>query len=786
MSRVLLVHHEPVQRHFLASFLEHEGCDVIQSPNAEEACRLLQAQGSIDALLIDLHLPGVSGWECCRLLRQAYGGRFSHIPFICLSSCVSQIEGERVTAYLGGHAFLSLPIEPVALRQSLVDVLEGKRSVISPRVLFVGGAAEWWGEQARGFQQHGWVIQACQRVDDARLQVAETPPDLLVIYHPVVDTMNLDWVSALKSQMPSVRIILVTNDQDPQVAIEALRCGVHEFIREPLAPGYLDLLFAKSERARVGHLLDGEDQSLFSMPNHMDSEFERFLLTLDEIVILTDGDGMIVKVNEYGKELLKWTAQELFGQKLAFLDPSGTLEGLWSGQTTSPTPETSFRTQDGRTLEVQVFAYSLNWPGSIRCVLVAKIVQDLVLAREEISRLRGQVQELEDLKAVETLAGGIAHDVNNILMAIQGHASLLRRKGLTDNLTDRPAEVIRQAAHRGQELTAQLLGKSRRREERRSSIDVQDTIEEVLALLSENRLVGIHVSRDYQARDSWVMANPRQLHQVVLNLIVNACDAMPKGGSLTISTICHQAGDSVGYQSTPFPQDPFLELIIRDSGCGIPKELQDAVFEPFFSTKPANQGSGMGLAIVKGIVEGQGGHIALVSEVNHGTAFHLCFPQSQKGQSGLIHLPTVLGTAHPKILVVDDEPLIAETTVEMLRLFECESVIAHNGEEAIELYRHHSDDICAIVLDLSMPSMNGEACCQALRAINPSVKIVFVSGMEGTGSVQQLVDEGLAGFVQKPFDVEDLSLVLKHVFSQDRQDDGYALSGLTAATKQGL
>lgn len=759
---------------------------MVQSANAEEACRLLQELPSFDVLLIDFHLSEVNGWECCRLLRHAYDARFSNIPLICMSSRISQAEGERVTSNLGGHAFISLPVDPVALQQTLVEVLAGKRLVSSPQVLFVGEMAEWWGEQAQSFQQDGWIVHACQRVNDVRAQVAAHPPDLLVINHPVVDAPSLDWVSALKSQMPLTRMVLVTADRDPQVALEAIQCGVHEFIREPLAPGYLDLLFAKSERERVGQFFEREDPNRPVENNPVDDEFEKFLLALDEIVILTDGDGMIVNMNDYGQELLDWTTQDFFGQSLNFLDPSGTLEGLWLGENTFRSRKAGFRTQGGRTVEVLVSAYPVKWPGNIRRIVVAKNVHELALVHEENGKLREQVAELEDLKAVETLAGGIAHDVNNILMAIQGHASLLTYKGVTDLSTERPAAVIRQAAHRGQELTAQLLGKAGRGKDRRSSIDLRDTIEEVLALLSENRLVGIQVNRDYRAQDSWITVNARQLHQVVLNLIVNACDAMPKGGSMKISIISHQAGDSLGPQGIPFPEDPFLELIVTDNGCGIPKELQQTVFEPFYSTKPTNQGSGMGLAIVKGIVEAQGGHISLVSEVNQGTAFHLCFPQRPKGQSGLIHLPTLLGTTHPKILVVDDEPLVVETTVEMLRLFECESVIAHSGEEAIDLYQNHSDDIDAIVLDLSMPSMNGEACFRAFRAINPSVKIVLASGMEGAGSVQQHVDEGLAGFVQKPFDVEDLSRVLQQLFSEDRQDNEFALSDLTSATKQGL
>ncbi|MCH7614886.1 MAG: proline dehydrogenase family protein, partial [Nitrospinae bacterium] len=498
----------------------------------------------------------------------------------------------------------------------------------------------------------------------------------------------------------------------------------------------------------------------------------------DNFVILTDDEGVIVDINAYGSRVLDWPVQEIRGHTLTMLEPSGPLNWLSSVQGPGQHRETRFRTRGGATIEVLVSGYPVCWNDGVRCILVAKNVQELVFLRTEVQRLQEQVEQLQELESVGKLAGGIAHDVNNILTAIQGHASLLAHKGSTDASIQQPVEVIRQAVHRGQELTAQLLGTARRENERRSSLNVHDTIEEVLALLSGDRTNGIQITREFEARDSWIKGNARQLHQVLLNLIVNACDAMPEGGTVTIATVSHVQGDLTGLQAFPLQGHPFLEIRVTDSGCGIPDELRQAVFEPFFSTKPSTKGSGMGLAIVKEIVEAHGGRITMSSEVNHGTSFHLYFPQDQQTQSDLIHLPTVLGRPNPRILVVDDEPLVAETTVEMLRLFECEPRVVPSGEEAIERYREHPDEIDLIVLDLSMPSMSGEDCFQGLRAINPSVKVVFTSGAEKFFSVQQLIDDGLAGFVQKPFDVEDLSQALKKVCANDRENAPYALSGM--------
>ena len=400
--------------------------------------------------------------------------------------------------------------------------------------------------------------------------------------------------------------------------------------------------------------------------------------------------------------------------------------------------------------------------------------------------MQEQVRQFNEIESVGKLAGGIAHDVNNILTAIQGHASLLTYKDSSNAATQRPAEVIRQAAYRGQELTAQLLGAARRGKERRISINVHDAIEEVLELLSGDRTTSIQVVRALDARDPWISVNARQLHQVLLNLMVNACDAMPDGGTLQISTNSFPPHEPAYAQCSSIHDSPYLEIMVKDSGCGIAAELADTVFEPFFTTKPPSQGSGMGLAIVKEIVESSGGHISLSSEPHKGTTFHLLFPQYPSAPSDLIHLPTLLKKPHPKVLVVDDDQLVADTTVEMLRHLASETCVAFSGEDAVTCYQDRADEIDVVLLDLNMTMMSGEACFRTLRAINPSLKVVFSSGGEMPYAVQRLCDEGLAGFVQKPFDVEDLSLALTQACAPDREGQRYALSGCSPGTGEGV
>jgi PAS domain S-box-containing protein len=786
MSRILIVHHDSVQRHFLETLIQHQGWEVVSSADAEDACRVLQAQDPIDAMLIDLHLSGVSGWDFCRMLRRGYQARFGNIPFLCMSSSLSTIEGERVTGFLGGHAFIPLPFEPTTLTQLLAQVLEGKKLLAPFRVLMIGEDAAWAENLLRIFRSYGWSVGECQKISDTQWEEAGDCPDLIVSHPPVSGQTSFEWVADLKGRVPSTRIFVVTDEPNPQLALEALQCGADEFIREPVAPEYLDGLLDKAERARVRNFFLGEGEIRPAFPSPADGEFKKFLHDLDEIVILTDGDGMIVDMNPQGCRHLAWSAQELRGHSLLMLEPSVSLDWWSSVKNVGRSRETRFRTRDGSILEVLITAYPVCWSEGVRFVLVVKNVQEVASLRAELQRLQEEVQRFNEVESIGKLAGGIAHDVNNILTAIQGHASLLTYKGSTDAATRRPADVIRQAAHRGQELTAQLLGAARRGKERRSSINVHDAIEEVLALLSGDRTKSIQIKRAFEARDPWISVNARQLHQVLLNLMVNACDAMPDGGPLEISTDSHRPNEIAHGQRSSNSDTPYLEIVVADSGCGIAPDLASTVFEPFFTTKPPSQGSGMGLAIVKEIVESYGGNIVLSSKPNKGTSFHIIFPQHPGIQSALIHMPTLLKKPHPKALVVDDEHLVADTTVEMLRHLACDTCVAYSGEEALAYFREHADEIDVVLLDLTMSVMSGEGCFRSLQAINPSVKVVFSSGGEKPYSVQQLVDEGLAGFVQKPFDVEDLSLALQQVWVHDRECQGYALSGFPSETSEGM
>ena len=262
---------------------------------------------------------------------------------------------------------------------------------------------------------------------------------------------------------------------------------------------------------------------------------------------------------------------------------------------------------------------------------------------------------------------------------------------------------------------------------------------------------------------SIVQGDPTQLQQVVLNLAVNARDAMPKGGTLTISTddvVLDGAYCSAHHGVMP---GRYLLISLSDTGDGIPKEIQSRIFEPFYTTKPVGKGTGMGLAMVYGIVTNHSGSIQLYSELGMGTTFRVYLPTVESEEDVSMHTeqPVVRGCG--TILLVDDEEVVRASVGRMLESLGYEVLAASDGKEAIDVYRRRKDDIVLVILDMIMPHMGGLACLRRLRKINPEVKAILSSGYSLDADMQAARREGVAEFVQKPFQLAKLSSVISSV-----------------------
>ena len=353
-----------------------------------------------------------------------------------------------------------------------------------------------------------------------------------------------------------------------------------------------------------------------------------------------------------------------------------------------------------------------------------------------------EVQRIQRLEAVGTLAGGIAHDFNNLLTGVQVLADALRETEVDIDRREQ-LETILHATTKASALTKALLGFARRGKHLSQPVDLSATVRSVSNLLSRTLNRAVAIELDVQEVLP-VRGDPTQLEQVVMNLVLNAAEAMPDGGRVHIRLQ---------------PRGDQLELEIHDEGPGIPEAIRDRVFEPYFTTKTggdARTGTGLGLAMVLGIVEAHGGSVEL-APTNQGARVRVLLPTME---------PTPPRSTRPTVLVVDDEPLVLQASRAALRVCGCDALLAPGGKEALQLLGDHPVDL--VLLDLVMPGMDGAETYAALAARHPELPVVVCTGFAANDRVQELLDAGAAGLLAKPFSLDELRAAVQRATQRER------------------
>ncbi|MBE9520747.1 MAG: response regulator [Proteobacteria bacterium] len=384
----------------------------------------------------------------------------------------------------------------------------------------------------------------------------------------------------------------------------------------------------------------------------------------------------------------------------------------------------------------------------------------------ELKKTQRQLIEAEKLTALGTLAGGVAHDFNNILCGMIGYVALLKRNHDPEGKDFKMLDTIEKAGFRAANLTKQLLTFSRQEALDHRPIIINQYIENVVGLLENTISKMITIRLQLTETLPPVLSDPAQLEQVVMNLSVNARDAMPNGGEIFIRTEKATVDEQFCEQYPEAKPGEYIKLTVSDQGEGIDQEILPRIFEPFFTTKELGKGTGLGLAMVYGIVKSHKGFCIVSSTPGKGSSFAVYLPVAGMSEEEEVPAHAADQIMKANILIVDDEELVASMLAEHLHNLGCQTFQASNGEEALEILAQHLDELDVVILDINMPVMDGKAAYEKMIDIKPELKVLVASGYTLNGQAEELLQKGAHGFIQKPYSLENIAAKIMQVLKQ--------------------
>ncbi len=506
------------------------------------------------------------------------------------------------------------------------------------------------------------------------------------------------------------------------------------------------------------------EEEILQSKNLLENLFENST----EAIGVVDCQGRFMKINRRTEEIFGYSRHELIGEKFhkLYADKNELNELLILLRKNRVVREKEIKMvlRNGEIVPMEM-SISLLYDSGGQLLGSVAHARDL---REKKS-LEAQLLQAQKMEAIGILAGGIAHDFNNLLTTIKGYSQILLMDEQLRATEGEALQEIERAASRAGELVSHLLTFSRKVERTSKLVNLNDVIENVTKLLKRSLPKNIELDVKFDTDIASIRTDPVQMEQIILNLAVNAKDAMPDGGKLEIKTENVELSEKESKRFVDAQPGKYVLLSVGDTGYGIPKEMLNKIFDPFFTTKEVGKGTGLGLSIVYGIVKSHKGIIDVESEVGKGTRFKIYLPAEY--ETGDINVSLEKNNELPggqeKIMIVDDEESVARVAMQILTRFGYEVVWAHCGEEAIRLFREANDPFDLVILDYMMPKMDGLACMEEIKKIDQKAKILFATGFVSDMPFEQLCELGATDIIQKPFDVNDLLTSVRRALDQE-------------------
>ncbi len=487
---------------------------------------------------------------------------------------------------------------------------------------------------------------------------------------------------------------------------------------------------------------------------------------IEHSIIITDTEGTILYVNPAFTKITGFSYEEAIGENPRILKSgkhdTAFYENLWTtiktgkiwdGEIINKTKKGDYITQELTITPIQ------NRFGEILYFLA--IIKDIT----EKQKIERQLYNAQKLEAIGSLAGGIAHSFNNILAGILGYTDILKKRNKDDDEIFPILDKMTEAGEKASKLVSHLLGYARKGKMVNEIINLNSQIKDIVEIISDTAPDNIEIETIFESENSYTIGDPSQIKQVLMNITVNAIEAMPEGGRLTYHLYKRYIEKSNGKIRDLKKEGEYIVIAIEDTGIGIKEEDKNRVFVPFFTTKKQNKSVGLGLSTVYGIMKNHKGHVNFDSKKGLGTIFYLYFPITNKEYKKLeqtdkknekINTESRLN----KILVVDDDDLIREMLYEVLSDEGYEVLKASDGEEGLEVFNNNMDEISLVILDMKMPKKNGRELFFDMKRIKKDLEVIIITGYTLDNQVQELLDNGASDYFKKPFDI---SLLLEKI-----------------------
>ena len=607
-------------------------------------------------------------------------------------------------------------------------------------------------------EHEGHVVQIATRASAGLGIAAGSPIEVAIVDINLPDMSGLEVLHRLRQVRPTSEVIFITGHATLATAIGAINGLAFAYIVKPF---------------EMSHLLVTVEQALRKqrLSQALLASEERYRLVTENIadaVFLLELDGRIVLANSRAEAVTGHSKAELVGRSICSLLPEAgareaqaRLSDLGAVAGVSPFFEVEVARDNGACVLLEVHMTNVLKDG----MPVAR----LVVARDITERrsLEDQLRQAQKMEGIGRLAAGVAHDFNNLLTAIGGRCYLVLKELTSENPLRRDIEIIQGAAERAAKLTYQLLAFSRKQILEPRVLDLNETVTGIEPLLSRMIREDIEITTALDPDAGRVKADTGQLEQVLLNLAVNASDAMPEGGQLILATGNVTLDEAYARVHSDVQPGPYVMLSVSDTGHGMTAEVQARIFEPFFTTKELGKGTGLGLATVYGIAKQSGAHITVESEPEKGTVFKLYLPRVGEAP-GLAEPERPVQVARrgsETVLLVEDDEALRTLAREILSILGYTVLEATSPSEALRLAERHPGTIHVLLTDVVMPQMNGRQVADHLLVARPGLKVLFMSGYTDATIMQHGVLEPGTHFLQKPFTPDGLGRKLREVLA---------------------